>query len=259
MYLGPRSGGSRSQPGACLATVGSVGGMSERPTYRQHRFRRPAGACELLLVRHGESAAADPEEPFELVDGHGDPPLHEDGHAQAVRVCRRLADSGETFEAVYVTTLRRTRETAQPLLDELGLEARVEPELREVHLGEFEGGEYRRRAAEGDPVMQRVWEEQSWDPIPGAEPDEAFTRRVRDAIERIAAAHPDGAVAVFTHGGVIAKVMQLATGARPFAFLGADNASVTHVVVMRDGWAVRAWNDTGHLGDRFTSEPEPLV
>lgn len=233
--------------------------MSERPTYRQHRFRRPPGACELLLVRHAESAAADPEEPFDLVDGHGDPPLHDEGLEQAALVCRRLADSGETFDAVYVTNLRRTLQTAQPLLTELGIDARVEPELREVHLGEFEGGEYRRRAAEGDPIMMRVWEQQSWDPIPGAEPDEAFTRRVRSAIERIAAAHPDRAVAVFTHGGVIAKVMQLATGARPFSFVGADNASITHIVVSDAGWAVRAWNDTGHLGDRFTTDPEPLV
>ena len=34
-------------------------GTDESPdagTYRQLRFRRPPGACELLLVRHGESA-----------------------------------------------------------------------------------------------------------------------------------------------------------------------------------------------------------
>lgn len=233
--------------------------MSERRTYRQHRFRRPPGACELLIVRHGESAAADPDQPFELVDGHGDPPLHEDGIVQAERVCRRLADSGEVFDAVYVTTLRRTRQTAQPLLRELDLDACVEADLREVYLGEFEGGEYRRRAAEGDPVLLRVWEEESWDPIPGAERDEDFTARVRGAVERIAAAHPDAAVAVFTHGGVIGKIMQLATGSRPFAFLGTDNASITHVVVSDDGWSVRAWNDTGHLAPRFTTDPEPLV
>jgi probable phosphoglycerate mutase len=230
-----------------------------RSTYRQYRFRRPPGACELLLVRHGESAAADPDRPFPLVDGQGDPPLHEDGLAQADRVCARLLASGETFDAVYVTPLQRTRQTAQPLLDRLGVEPVVEPDLREVFLGEFEGGEFRRRAAEGDPVMATVWAEQRWDAIPGAESDEGFTARVRRAIERIAAAHPDGTAAVFTHGGVIGKVMQLATAARPFAFVGADNASITHLVVMDQLWAVRAWNDTGHLGARFTAEPEPLL
>ena len=230
--------------------------MSDSPqTYRQYRFRRPPGACEILLVRHGESAAADPDRPFARVDGHGDPPLHPDGVLQAQRVAERLVASGETFDAVYVTTLQRTNQTARPLVDRLGITPVVEPDLREVHLGEWEGGEYRRRAAQGDPVMQRVFTDQRWDHIPGAEPDDAFTARVRGAIERIATTHADGTVAAFTHGGVIGKVMQLATGAQPFAFVGADNASITHLVVVQERWFVRAWNDTGHLSARFTSEP----
>lgn len=233
--------------------------MTTRQTYRQYRFQRPPGACELLLVRHGESAAADPDHPFPLRDGQGDPPLHEDGIVQAQQACRRLIESGETFAAVYVTTLQRTRQTAQPLLDHLDVDPGVEPDLREVHLGEFEGGEYRRRAAEGDPVMVRVYTDQRWDHIPGAEPDADFTARVRGAVERLAAAHPDSTVAAFTHGGVIGKIMQLATDARPFAFIGADNASITHLVVMGDRWVVRAWNDTGHLSNRFTAEPQPLI
>lgn len=228
-------------------------------TYRQYRFQRPPGACEILLVRHGESAAADPDRPFPLLDGQGDPPLHEEGVVQAQHACRRLIESGEDFDAVYVTPLRRTRETAQPLLEHLGVEPRIEPGLREVHLGEFEGGELRRRAAEGDPIMGQVWDDERWDHIPGAEPDDDFTARVRDAIIRIAAEHADGTVAVFTHGGVIGKVMQLATRSRPFAFVGADNASITHLVVMEGRWLVRAWNDTGHLSARFTAEPQPLI
>ena len=233
--------------------------MSTSSSYRQYRFRRPPGACEILLVRHGESAAADPDRPFPLRDGQGDPPLHEDGVEQADRVCRRLVESGEDFAAVYVTTLQRTRQTAQPLLDHLGVEPRVEPDLREVYLGDYEGGEYRRRAAEGDPVMTQVWTDQRWDRIPGAERDEDFTERVRAAIDRIATEHADGTVAAFTHGGVIGKVMQLATEARPFAFVGSDNASITHLVVMDGRWMVRAWNDTGHLSARFTAEPQPLI
>lgn len=233
--------------------------MTTTRSFRQYRFQRPPGACEILLVRHGESAAADPDRPFPLRDGHGDPPLHEDGVVQAHQVCDRLIAAGESFDAVYVTTLQRTLQTARPLLDHLGVEPRVEADLREVHLGEFEGGEYRRRAAEGDPVMSRVWADQRWDHIPGAEPDADFTTRVRAAVERIAAAHPDGTVAAFTHGGVIGKVMQLATASRPFAFVGADNASITHLVVLPDRWLVRAWNDTGHLSPRFTSEPQPLL
>ena len=38
-----------------------------------------------------------------------------------------------------MTTLRRTHETAAPLAARLGLTPIVEPDLREVHLGEWEG------------------------------------------------------------------------------------------------------------------------
>ena len=214
----------------------------------------------MILVRHGESQPADPDDPFPLVDGHGDPPLHDpDGVEQAAAACRRLIESGEDFAAVYVTTLQRTRQTAQPLLDHLGVEPIVEADLREVHLGEWEGGEFRKRAADHDPLILRMWEEQRWDVIPGAEQGEVFSARVRAGVERIAGKHPDETVAVFTHGGVIGQIMAEATGAQGFAFTGSDNCGITHIVVTPDRWFVRAWNDTGHLGSRFTADPEPLI
>jgi len=233
--------------------------MSTPREYRQVRFQRAPGACEIILVRHGESAAARDDLPFPEVDGQADPPLHPDGEQQALLVRDRLVASGERFAAVYVTSLQRTVQTAQPLLDALGMEPTVEANLREVYLGEFEGGELRKRAAVGDPLLLQAWTEQTWDPIPGAERDEAFTTRVRSAVERIAARHPDETVAVFTHGGVIGKIMALATGARGLAFAATDNAAISHIVVVGDHWTVRAWNDTAHLGARFTRDPEPLV
>lgn len=227
--------------------------------YRQSRFRRPPGACELLLVRHGESEAARPDQPFPLVDGQGDPALHAVGQAQAEQVGERLARSGEEISAIYVTTLRRTHQTAAPLAARLGIEVRVEPDLREVHLGEWEGGEFRRHVAEGNPIALRMRREQRWDVIPGAEPADAFAARVRRGVERIAAAHPDSTVVVVTHGGVIGQILSDATGARPFSFTGSDNASISHVVVTNEGWFVRRYNDTSHLGPLFTEGPQPLT
>lgn len=235
--------------------------VSDRPPkYRQSRFVRPPGACEIILVRHGESQPADPERPFDLVDGHGDPPLHEpDGVEQARRACERLLASGEDFAAVYVTTLQRTRQTAQVLLDRLGIEPLVEPDLREVHLGEWEGGLFRKKTAEGDPIALQMLTEERWDVIPGAESTAAFGGRIRRALARIADAHADRTVAVFTHGGVIGQIMSEATGSRSFAFTGSDNCGITHIVVAGDRWIVRTWNDTAHLSPRFTHDPEPLI
>jgi len=200
-----------------------------------------------VLVRHGESAAYLDGTPFPLAGGHGDPPLSPQGQQQARRVCARLADAG--IDAIYVTTLCRTAQTAAPLAERLGLEPRVEAGLREVHLGEWEGGLFRKMMADGGPVSQRVTAEERWDVIPGAEPGAAFAERVAAALGRLAADHPGQRVAVFTHGGVIGQALAQAAGSRPFAFVGADNASISRLVISGDHWIVRSFNETEHLDD----------
>lgn len=206
-------------------------------------------------MRHGESQPAVDGEPFELVDGHGDPVLSPEGREQAARVCARLAT--ERIDAIYVTTLRRTSETAAELAELLGLTPIVEADLREVYLGEWEGGQFRRRVAELDPIAVRMINEERWDVIPGAEPAAEFAARVRRGIERIAAAHPDQRVAVFAHGGTIGEVFAQAARSRPWAFSSADNASISHLVVTPDRWNIRRFNDTSHLETALTTAAEP--
>ncbi len=217
----------------------------QQGAYRQRSFPVPDGALDLLLVRHGQSEAYVEGRPFPLVDGHGDPPLSELGREQALRVCERLAGAG--IDAIYVTTLCRTSQTAAPLAGRLGLTPLVEPELREVYLGEWEGGLYRKMVADFHPIAQRMFAEERWDVIPGGESLVSFDGRVRAAIGRIAAAHAGQRVVVFTHGGVIGQALALAAGSRPFAFNAADNASVSRVVVTGSRWYIRTFNDTAHL------------
>jgi probable phosphoglycerate mutase len=229
--------------------------MAEKE-YRQPRFRKPPGATEIFLVRHGESEPMVPGRPFPLVDGHGDPALAPDGEAQAERVADRLAK--QRIDAIYVTTLRRTSQTAAPLAARLGLTPVVEPELREVYLGEWEGELFRQRVAEGHPIARRMSEEERWDVIPGGEPMAAFQTRVRAGLERIATGHVDQRVAVFTHGGVIGQLLAIAVGTqRGFAFVGADNGSISHLVLTGDRWILRRFNDTAHLSDGLDLDPEP--
>ncbi len=275
-----------------------------RPTqYRQPRFVPPSGATDLLIVRHGESAPAVEGELFTMIDGQGDPPLAPEGRKQAEAVAERLASAGIT--AIYTSHLTRTIETAQPLVTRLGITPTVDRDLREVFLGAWEGGVFRQKVAERDPVAERMaaeetWEvipgaepageltarveaavtriatahpdervavggvfrqkvaerdpvaermaaEETWEVIPGAEPAGELTARVEAAVTRIATAHPDERVAVFTHGGIIGVVLALATRSRPFAFVGAANASISRVVVTPGRWIVRGFNDTAHL------------
>jgi probable phosphoglycerate mutase len=219
-------------------------------SYPQRAFAPPPDATEIVLVRHGASAAAVPGEPFESLEGQSDPPLAPEGERQAEAVGRRLAR--ESFAGLYVTPLKRTQQTAARLARATGLEPVVVPELREVMLGEWEGGELRIRAANRDPLFFEVMEAERWDAIPGAEPAEEFAERVRAGLAKIVeATGPGAAAAAFVHGGVIGELARQATRSRPFAFLHADNTSITRLIVFAGGrQLLRSFNDVAHLGDQ---------
>ena len=213
--------------------------------YRQPVYAPPAGAADLLLVRHGESAPARPGVSFPMKDGHGDPPLHPQGERQAVAVGERL--KSESFTALYVTKLTRTHQTAAPLAGHLGMVPVENPDLHEVHLGDWDGGLYRIKVAEGDPIYRQVVDTQDWSPIPGAETRDAFFGRVRKGLLDIAQAHANERVAVFVHGGVIGAALAIASGSEPFAFLGAANGSISRLVIHGERMIVRGFNETRHL------------
>jgi 2,3-bisphosphoglycerate-dependent phosphoglycerate mutase len=222
--------------------------------FGQRPFSAPPGATEILLVRHGQSASYVDGEPFDLVDGHGDPPLSDHGHSQALRIADRLQH--EQIDAIYVTTLQRTHQTIAPLASRIGITPIVEPDLREVHLGEWEGGLYRRMAAERHPAFVEMDRTQDWGAVPGGESSPELRTRVRRGIERVHAVHPDQRIVVVSHGGAIGAVLAEATGARSLAFASADNASISHLVIIGDRWIVRRFNDTSHLGGDLSVQAE---
>ncbi len=213
--------------------------------YHQHVFTLPPGAVDLLLIRHGQSQPARAGVSFPMVDGHGDPPLHENGHMQARAVGERL--KSEPISALYVTTLQRTHQTAAPLAAHLDMAPKVEADLREVCLGDWDGGLYRIKAAEGHPAFQRALAGQEWGEIPGAETTAQLHARVAAGLARIAARHADQRVAAVVHGGVIGAAMSIASGAQPFSFNGAANGSISRIVILGERMIVRGFNDCAHL------------
>jgi probable phosphoglycerate mutase len=225
----------------------------------QQPFAAPQGASEVLLVRHG-SCTQPPRGAEDWPLGEqNDPPLDSRGQAQALAVCRRLDE--EPIGSVFVSTLRRTIETAAPLLAATELRPQVLADLREVVLGDWEHGEFLRRALAGDPAYHEVMRSQRWEAIPGAEPASQFGERVRRGLEKIAAACGPRTVAIaFTHSGVIAELLHQITGSEPFAFLNVSNGSLTRIVRMPDGrWVLVCFNETTHLPLEFQPRAKRLI
>jgi probable phosphoglycerate mutase len=210
----------------------------------QKPFSLPPRATEVVLVRHGSVS-------FEgngLAGGGEDPPLTAIGLAQAQAVADRLG--AEAVDAVFCSPLRRARETAAPLAHEKHLELVVLDELREVGLGEWEG-QLSARLSEGGAAVDRLLAEQRWDVIPGAEPQARFAERVTGGLARmVELAGPGVSAVAIVHGGVIAEACRQVTGSRGFAFLRAENGSISRLVHAADGsWVLRSFNDTAHLCD----------
>ena len=213
--------------------------------FAQQRWQRTPDATEVILLRHGASQPFVPGQSFPLVDGQGDPPLSPVGVTQAQSSADRLRS--EPITALYATNMQRTQQTVAPLAAALGQEVAIEKDLREIALGEWEGGLLRQKAAENDPTFQRMMLEQRWDVIPGAESNEEFGSRCMNALNRIVERHPGELVLCTVHGGVIGSVLAQIALSRPFAFGGADNCSISQIVQSEGEWLIRRFNDSSHL------------
>jgi broad specificity phosphatase PhoE len=157
------------------------------------------------LVRHGET-----DWNRELRwQGHSDRPLNERGRKQAHALADALA--GKSFAAVYASDLSRATQTAEILAGRLNLSVIVDPNLREIDVGSWEGFTLQ-ELQERSPEAVTRWEEHGEHGWEGGESHDQMAARVRDAVRAIAARHEDKDVLVVCHGGPIRVLKALAEG-----------------------------------------------
>lgn len=147
---------------------------------------------ELYLVRHGETDW----NRAHRIQGSTDIPLNETGREQAAATGALL--STRRWDAVVSSPLSRASETAAIIARAIGL---GEPELvaaiAERNYGDAEG----MTGAEIDRVYPNGAE------VPGRESREEVVARALPALIAIAERHPDQAVVVVSHGGVIRSIL----------------------------------------------------
>lgn len=223
----------------------------------QTSFAIPPGATQLTLVRHGQTQGLPDGGRFELKHGHGDPLLTELGHQQAAAVGERLHT--EHIDKLFVTSLTRTHETAAPLAERLGVTPTEVHDLREVFLGDWEGGVFREKMHEfAHPSAIAFRETYEWGSVPGAETNAELTARCSEAIKQLHAEHADQHIVTVVHGGVVSALCAYATSSHMRGFAGSDNCAIHRLVITDDRWFLRSFNDTNHLGD-LLSPPAEII
>jgi broad specificity phosphatase PhoE len=221
---------------------------------------------EHVLVRHGE--------PQWDIDGRGvdDPVLTAIGHEQAALLGERFRDL--EFDRVLVSPLIRARQTAEPIIDALGVEPEIIDWLPEISAPVWEGtpSEVIERAfAEGRdrPV------EQQWDGLPGGESFRDFHNRVTIGIDGLLADlgctrlngfpplwhldDPGPRVLIVAHSGTNAVALGHLLGIEPVPWewerFVAFHASVSIVRPMRiasaHSFSLFRFSDIGHLPEHL--------
>jgi probable phosphoglycerate mutase len=193
---------------------------------------------EIILVRHALPVR------IELETGIADPELSAEGHDQSRKMASYLAS--EKIDAVYASPLRRARETAQPLIERLGIQYEICEGVAEFDRNSNEYVPIEELRATNDPRWQKMmkgeWDETSDSP-------EVFRDRVISSINELIERHPGEKVAVVCHGGVINQYLAYVLGiSTQMGFFYPQYTSIHRVAASRSGAkSIVSINEASHL------------
>jgi len=191
----------------------------------------------IVLIRH---AHVDASSTGARLCGWWDLPLSPRGHLQLSSFADQNR-SGLRFDALYTSSLQRSKATAFALEQASRLNAKVDSSLREIFCGELEGALIADIQRDRGELWSRNASQNENDfAWPGGESYQQFRDRVLTGLTRIAGQHPFERVAVVTHAGVITQVMGTLLGRPPAAWAHhrADPFTATEIV----------WGSTGPAG-----------
>jgi probable phosphoglycerate mutase len=198
----------------------------------------------LWCVRHGQTDFSRRN----TFCGSIDPPLSQVGRAMAEALAARFSD--EKWSAIYSSPMARTRQTAEPLARRAGIEPTIDPDLREIDYGAWEGREEDEvERSEGDAF--HAWaKDPGWNPPPGGESAYQIAARVTAAVGRIRARHSDGKVLIVSHKATLRVLACTLLGIDPNLFrarIAQPVASVTVWDFKKSGPLLARLGDVSHL------------
>ena len=154
------------------------------------------------LLRHGEPVGG------RRYRGQIDDPLSERGWDEM-----RHATSADTpWQAIVSSPLRRCREFAEELGEQLSLPLSIDDRLKEVGFGAWEGQTGEMLRQQDDQVLKRFYRDPITHRPQGAESLEDFSKRVEAAIETVIEGYRGKHILVVAHAGVIRSALSLTLG-----------------------------------------------
>ncbi len=164
-------------------------------------------ATRIHLLRHGQVEGFEEKR----YNGQGDVSLTQLGRKQSAAFAGRFQH--QKLTAIYSSDLVRCRVAA----DQIAILQEAKPifleELRELHIGDWEGQSWQQLQKE----FPELWQARLDDIVnvapPGGETLQQMADRVRAAVAKIIKAHPGGEIVIVGHGGVNRVILLDAIGA----------------------------------------------
>jgi len=204
----------------------------------------------VFLIRHAQAEG----NLFRRAHGQFDSLVLPDGYRQIAALEAHFANIH--IDACYSSDLFRTRVTAEAVYKPKGLELKLRPKLREIHMGTWEDATWGRLRAEhcgshvGFVECHNDWQ------VAGSETFPQLRARMAEAIEEIVATHPNQTVAVFSHGMAIRNYLAHLKGYSLETLREiphGDNTSVS-LITFADGAATVEYHaDATHLSPEIST------
>ena len=131
--------------------------------------------------------------------------MTETGKQQAAELRNRLANF--SFDAVYCSSSLRTRETAEILFADSGLDIHYCDELREIHMGPWEGQLYAQLRLSHADQFHAFWNQPDQFSLDGAETYNDVQQRALQKLQHILHNDPGRELAIVSHGVVIKTLL----------------------------------------------------
>ena len=206
--------------------------------------RRATPPTLIVLVRHGTTTTTGKELPGRAPGLHLSDAGEQQAKAAAARLTALQDGKKRQVSAVYASPLERTRETAAPIAEAVGLEVQVDEGLLELDIGEWTGMEL--AAAFKKPEWKTIQRYPSGFRFPGGESFADMQARMVSTLERLRHEHPGGTVIAVSHADPIRVAVAHALGTHLDLFqrIVIAPCSLTAVLYGDDGPTVLTVNST---------------
>jgi broad specificity phosphatase PhoE len=149
---------------------------------------------KLILVRHGETAW---NRERRIQGGSSDVELNELGREQVERLALALKET--KIDAIYSSPLKRALDTAIAIASHHQLAVQVEPDLREMEVGELEGVSIADLGAGISQFLLQWRQGQGLEKLPGGESVVDLADRMWATVQSINEKHQQETVVVVSH------------------------------------------------------------